>query len=124
MEFPDDVRQFLLGFIDSVPELEALLLMRHECDTSWDDASLAARLYTDTNTSRSVLEALSRRGLVIAEEARFRYGPPDDLRHSIDQLASTYTRLLIPITQLLHAKPRPAVQHFADAFRLRDRDKP
>jgi hypothetical protein len=123
VELPDTVRQFLLRFIDSVPQLEALLLMRGEADTSWDPRTLASRLYVDAETARQVLDMLNRRGLLALENDRFRYGPPDDeLRRSIDELAAVYSRMLIPITHLLHSKPRPAVQQFADAFRLREKD--
>jgi hypothetical protein len=37
----------------------------------------------------------------------------------IDHVAEVYDRYLIPVTHLIHAKPRTRVHAFADAFRLR-----
>lgn len=123
MELSDDIRQFLLRNIDSVAELEALLLMRRETQTLWDARRLAARLYIDPKAANGVLDTLHRRGLLAIDGDEFSYMPVrDELRASVDALAEVYTRLLIPITHLLHSKPRPAVQQFADAFRLRDKE--
>jgi hypothetical protein len=32
---PDDLREFILGYIDSIAQLEALLLLRRNPSTSW-----------------------------------------------------------------------------------------
>jgi hypothetical protein len=42
-ELPGPVKQFLLDHIDSIPELEALLLARSEPGTHWQAATLADR---------------------------------------------------------------------------------
>jgi hypothetical protein len=36
-----------------------------------------------------------------------------------DLLADVYARYLVPVTNLIHAKPKSRVQEFADAFKLR-----
>jgi hypothetical protein len=43
---PDDVRDFILRHIDSVAQLEALLLLRANPDEDWDAPKTAKRLYT------------------------------------------------------------------------------
>lgn len=123
---PSIVEQFLLRNIDSVAEMEALLLLRREADVSWDKESLAKRVYIAPEAADIILQSLLRRGFVIkTEEAgvpTYRYGPrSDDLASAVDSLADCYSKYLIPITNLLHSKPGSAVQHFADAFRFRDR---
>ena len=35
------------------------------------------------------------------------------------RVAELYARYLIPVTQLIHAKPLTRVQEFADAFKLK-----
>ena len=37
----------------------------------------------------------------------------------VDQVANLYRQYLIPLTTLIHAKPRPRVHEFADAFQWR-----
>jgi hypothetical protein len=38
---PDDVREFILGHIDSIAQLEALLLLRRNPSTTWNAHSVA-----------------------------------------------------------------------------------
>ena len=44
---PDDVKQFIIEKIDSVAELEGLLLMSRNPETDWSVEALAQRLYTN-----------------------------------------------------------------------------
>ena len=51
----------------------------------------------------------------------FRYDPATDtLRAEVDALSTAYPQFLIPITRIIHAKPRAALREFADACRLRE----
>lgn len=128
MELTKDIQQFLLRNIDSVAELEGLLLIRRENDTPWTADRLARRLYISDQAAESVLQALYRRGFLTRAanaqpQAAYNYSPhSDELRQTVDTLADLYSKYLIPITNLLHSKPSSAVQQFADAFRLREKD--
>lgn len=114
------VRDFILQYIDSVAELEGLLLLRAETSHTWTTAKLAGRLYVDEHAAESTLTALHRAGLVSLADGGFRYRPASDaMRLAIDELATSYPRFLIPITNLIHSKPR-SLRDFADAFRLRE----
>jgi hypothetical protein len=120
-EPPAELTEFLQRTVDSVAELEALLLAHGNPDTDWDAPSLAARLYVPERAAAEVLAALHRRGLLHQAEDRFTYRPASDaLRQSVDQLAVWYPRALVAITRLIHSKPGAAVRGFADAFRLRE----
>lgn len=121
MELPDSVRRFLLGHIDSVAELEGLLLMRRERLVPWTAAALAQRLYVGEEVAALVLDVLHRRELLAREPDGYRYEPAsDELGTGVDAVAAMYSRSVIPITNLIHGKARPSIQQFADAFRLRD----
>lgn len=123
-KLPELVHQFILRYIDSVAELEGLLLVRAEPAAPWDASRLAGRLYIEECAAKNVLLALHRRGLLSNDSDRFRYQPaPDSLRESVDALAVSYPRFLIPITNLIHAKPQIALREFADAFRLREENQ-
>lgn len=117
---PDEVRQFVSNYVDSVAELEGLFLMCADA-ASWDAMSLAKRLYIEPRAAAAVLTTLHRRGLLAAEGERFRYAPSSHaLRTLVARVATLYPRFLIPIARLIHAKPPAAVKGFADAFKLRD----
>jgi hypothetical protein len=120
---PDAVRDFVLRTLDSVAELEALLLARAHRDQSWTVPELAQRLYITEAAAAGVLHALQRRGLLVAERGGWRFAPISEVMMAdVEALAAAYPRHLIPITHVIHAKPRAALRDFADAFRLREED--
>jgi len=58
---PLEVREFLLECVDTVAQLEALLLLRESPQREWDIPSLARRLYIGEAEARSILSSLSLR---------------------------------------------------------------
>jgi len=116
---PADVREFILENIDSVAQLEALLLLRDNSERAWDIASLAQRLYIGGAEAQDILNGLVVYGLAINEDARFRYAARDESRQAlIDGVALAYKRYLVPVTRLIHDKSQN-IRKFADAFRFR-----
>jgi hypothetical protein len=118
---PADLRDFIVRSIDSVGQLEALLLLRADPDKTWDVAQLARRLYVNEAEAAAILAHLVEQGFVIAAGGSTRYDPGNKHNLIIDRLAEAYARQLIPITNLIHAKPR-GIRAFADAFKIK-RDK-
>jgi hypothetical protein len=120
---PDAVQAFLLKYIDSVAQLEALLLLRTNATLDWTAEALAKRLYISAQDTAVLLERLRADGFVVALQSpprSYRYQPAShELSHMVDRLADLYAKYLVPVTNLIHTKPRTRVQEFADAFRLR-----
>jgi hypothetical protein len=123
---PDDVKRFVLDKIDSVAQLEAVLLLRGDQKKEWSVAALAARLYISEAQTTELLLGLRTQGLVGAgaqEATAYRYQPETaELAEMVDRLAEIYARQLVAITHLIHSKQKPRIQAFADAFRLRKDD--
>lgn len=117
---PQNVAQFIGSSIDSVAEMEALLLLREESGKPWNGENAAVRLYISTAEAARCLKALASRQLVEETPAGFLYAPAsDELRHNVEELAETYRTRLIAITKLIHSKKSSNVQLFADVFRFR-----
>jgi hypothetical protein len=115
---PHHMRRFIIRHIDSVGELEALLLLHSE-PRDWKADQVAARLYTSEAETIEFLKRLRSAGLLDCHDGVYRYDcRTGELRRMVDELAGLYGRLLIPITNLIHAKPR-RIRQFADAFRFR-----
>ena len=118
---PLALRAFLLEHIDSVAQLEALLLLRREAKPL-PVASIAGALYVPEAVAAEELAALRERGLLMAEEGRepaYRYAPATpETAAMVDLLAATYARALIPVTNIVHGNPL-RLRRFADAFRFR-----
>lgn len=121
-EIPAHVLRFLEENIDSVPQLETLLMMCEERGRSWLISEVAARNYTTEQRAADTLNTLQRRGLVSSEESppRFRFNPAnDEVRALIADLARCYQRNLLAVTALIHSKPSASVKEFARAFDLK-----
>jgi hypothetical protein len=120
---PNDVKQFILERIDSIAQLEALLLLRGSPNEEWGAQKVAKRLYISEQEATSLLARLGAEGLIAFSNDKpplCRYQPDsDDLAQVVDRLAETYTKHLVPVTNLVHSKPRTRVREFADAFNLR-----
>jgi hypothetical protein len=115
---PDDIRDFILRHIDSVAQLEALLLLRANSDESWDVARTAARLYTGEEEIKKVLTQLCADGLLSCRDDIYRYECSPEMQIAVDHLADVYRRQLIPVTNVIHTKPR-RIREFANAFKFR-----
>jgi hypothetical protein len=120
---PGEVIAFLLAHIDSIAQLEALLLLRANPVLEWRAESLAKRLYISNQETEALLERLCADGFLVLSDQElcgYQYHPRSrDLAQTVDQVAEIYARYLIPVTNLIHTKPRTRVQEFADAFQLR-----
>lgn len=119
-DIPESVKQLIAERIDSVPELETILLLREYREQQWTAAEAGQRLYVSTAVASHILSELTTRGFLSCGEATYRYAPATpELEATIDQLAEAYSHRLVEVTHMIHAKPSPSVRQFADAFRLR-----
>jgi hypothetical protein len=113
----------ILDGIDSVPELEAILLLRDHRPRRWSEKEVGERLYVSTAVAGHLLNVLAERGFLSCVVGEYGFAPATpDLAETIDELAVTYEHHLIEVTLFIHSKPGPSIRQFANAFRLR-RDK-
>ena len=121
-EIPAHVLRFVLENINTVPELETLLMMSGAQDRRWAISDVASHNYITEQRAEETLGALRRRGLVSADESlvRFRFSPAtDDIRNVVADLALCYRANLSRIATLIHSKPSASVTEFARAFDLK-----
>jgi predicted ArsR family transcriptional regulator len=123
----EEVYRFILNQIDSVPQMEALLLLWENRSKQWAENEIAARLYVSVDAVRNIMQELLRRRLVAASTEspkRFWYETrPGDGDSLIEAVAATYRRDLVRVSTFIHTKASSAVRDFADAFKFKkDRD--
>lgn len=115
---PDNVLRFIADRINSVPHLEALLLLWQNQDRGWTRDEIATRVYVGNETADRLLQDLVRDGMVKADPYRY----ATDWQEGIElmpQLAATYSRQLVRVAQLIHSKASLGVREFARAFQLK-----
>jgi hypothetical protein len=119
---PAHVLRFLEGNIDTVAQLETLLMMSEGPDRNWLIADVASRNYVSEQRASDTLTALRRRGLVSCVESPpcFRFDPAsDEVRAVVADLARCYQKNLSRVTEIIHAKPSASITEFARAFDLK-----
>ena len=117
-----EVDEFILEHIDTVPHLEALLLLRNSRPKEWTVEEMASALYVSSGTARTILQSLTRRGLLVAGREtpeRFRYESLSSKRDRlVEAVDARYRKDLIRISRMIRSKASPGVREFAQAFRF------
>lgn len=116
---PPDVREFIVRHIDTVSELEALLMLRENRGEAWETGRIAARVYISERDIAQLLERFAAEGFLERDGESYRYNVQDAATdRTIGDLARSYASHLIPVTNMIHSKPR-SIRSFSDAFKLR-----
>jgi len=117
-----EVDEFILGQIDSVPHLEALLLVWNSRPTTWSVEELAQRLYVKREIAGRLLDDLARARLIGAVPGKpetYAYPPPSDERDRLIGLVdAAYRHEIVRVSTMIHSKASSAVRDFARAFRF------
>src|SRR5579872_266084 len=116
------VDQFLRDQIDTVPHLEALLLLWNSRPKLWSIEDMARGLFLTSEAAREILRDLARRGLIVTvpgEVETYCYEPEEKRDQLVSSVDSTYRRELIRVSRLIHSKPSAAIREFARAFRFK-----
>ena len=123
-----DVRQFIDQNIESLAQLEALILLWRDPQRGWDAKEIGKALYIPPDSAAALLADFRRRGFIKVE-------PQENIRYSyqvveqrVDQIisdvATAYQDRRVAVISLIYSKPLNKVQTFADAFRLRKESPP
>ncbi len=116
------VDQFILDQIDTIPHLEALLLVWRKLPKTWAVDEMAKELYVPEELASRVLKDLVQRDLL--EETPSLSGQYQYKSRSLEHdklvalVDATYRRELIRVSGLVHSKASSAVRDFARAFRF------
>ena len=124
-QLPTELRQFIAQHIESLAQLEALLLMRRDPQRQWSPAELSRSLYISDEMCRGMAAELERRGFVArrADADTYHYACADaKIDLLLGQLATYYQERRVAVITEIYSNPVTKVQTFADAFRLRKQD--
>ena len=119
--------EFILENIDSVPHLEALVLLWNSRPVAWTCEELASRLYIAEENVSNLLADLVRVQLIAKSAgppAKYSYFARSEDQNEMMRLVDiAYRRDLVRISTMIHSKTSPSVREFARAFRFKkDRD--
>jgi hypothetical protein len=113
---------YILENIDSVPHLEALMLLWNSRPAEWAEEDLAARLYIPVDRVQGLLRDLMRLHLI--REAQTKPATYSYLSRSVEQdemmsrVDAAYRQDLVRISTMIHSRSS-SVREFARAFRFK-----
>lgn len=122
-----DVYEYILEKLDSVPHLEAVILLWNSRPVGWTAEELASRLYVPTERTSEIVQDLIRQQFVQQSPGpppRFSYLPRSEEQNEwMFRVDTAYRREIVRISTMLHTKASASVREFARAFRFKkDRD--
>lgn len=118
----EDVDQFICDHIDTVPHLEALLLLWNSRPQAWSPDETAKALFVTPGAANAILQDLVRRGLIVRHIScpeTYRYEPQLSRDQLVSEVDATYRRELVRLSRMIHSKPSASIREFARAFRLK-----
>ncbi|MEO5728861.1 MAG: hypothetical protein ABI134_11560 [Byssovorax sp.] len=137
----ESLRLFITTHINSIEELEVLVLLRATEEREWSAAQISRELGASVPWIQERLADLASRGFLSIQEAGseplYRYAPSTrESRAQVEDLALTYKQRRLSVINLVYSKPdsprpdspRPAsvkpasdVLSFSNAFRITKR---
>jgi hypothetical protein len=122
-DIPHEVKTFLREHINSLVQLEVLLLLHGNPTGAWDVDKVNRELQLGTELIRKQLADLHGHGLLdLAEGAdeAYRYNPvTSELDQAVNALAKCYKERRVSVTSFIYSSPLDSIRNFADAFRIR-----
>jgi hypothetical protein len=115
---PESVRKLIAEHIDSIEQLEVLLLLREHRGRTWTVAELSEHIRSSLTSVRGRLDGLVRRGLVEERSPNYQYAAAGELDAAVAELGRTYLERRFTVIDLIFSKPNDKLRAFADAFRV------
>lgn len=116
-----DLLRFIDRYIDTVPHLEALLLMWQSAPAGWNHEQLAARIYVKPAVARGIIDDFARHGMVRPVKSGHTFDLQWDSEQLLPRLAEAYSKQLSRVATHIHARGPRSVRDFARAFQLKDK---
>lgn len=120
-EFTPEFRTFINKNINSIEQIEVLLILLANPERIWTIDEISTSLRSSRNSIRSRLESLTARKLAAAAGGGYRYAASGRLHTMVETLAEEYGERRFSVIELVFSKGDP-LQSFADAFRLKEDD--
>lgn len=120
-----EAEEFIERAVDTIHQLEILVLLRRSPDRFWRLEEIAAALRMTSTTVASSVSGLHANGVLAADDANpvaYRYEPRTIAVHAgVESLVVAYETDPLPVVKAVLNKPPHALRTFSDAFLFRRR---
>jgi predicted transcriptional regulator len=115
--------RFILAEIDSVPHLEALLLLFNSRPKTWSVDEMGQSLYVRNEIASRILDSLVQRNLIATSPqapGNYFYNPDDEYKNQLlEDVDAVYRKEVVRISSMIHSKAPAGLRDFARAFRIK-----
>ena len=118
------VHDLIVDRIESVAQLEVLLLMMRDPAKVWNAQTLAAELRVTETWTASQLQQLVQHNLATRVPQGYRYGADLVTHATVQELDKAYHSHPVAVVTLIYSKPNRTLKSFSDAFKLRKDEGP
>jgi hypothetical protein len=121
MPVSEILRHFIATHIDSVDQLEILLLLKRNFGRSWSSREVGGTLFTSSDTAATHLAGLAVKGLLTVgqngDETTYRYDCRDaKLDLAVSDLERLYPKHPVTIISSIFAKPSDKIRPFESCW--------
>lgn len=118
---PVDVKELLTNHIDSVGQLEVLLIFFNHPEKEWSPVSISQELRTNVTSAANQMAKLASTGFIKNVSGDlYVYDPVTEaLRHKVEQLQHSYKEMSVAVISFIYEKPSDKLKGFADAFKIK-----
>lgn len=114
------IEQFIRTHIQSVEQLEVLLLLHAERNREWTAHAVFQRIQSNEKSIKQRLESFAEQGLAIANGEHYRYASSkSEVDQTVAELAAAYRTRRVAVIETIFTPGPSAAESFADAFKLR-----
>ena len=122
MQLSEVVQQFIVRYINSVDQLEMLLLLRESAGKDWTADEVARTLFTQIENAEQRLSQLTAQGFLAEKGQKYRYAPrTPELEREVSELAREYPKYRVSIINLIFSKPIDRIRTFEFRESLRSK---
>lgn len=118
-----EATEVLTDRIDSVAQLDMLLLLSREGQGAMTAPQIAAELGFSADWVTGELGLLAGRRLVVPVGGAYTGPERPELRAVVAELAAAYSTHPVAMVAAIYSKPDRRLKNFADAFRIRGPEK-
>jgi hypothetical protein len=121
--FSEELERFLAEEIQSLEQLEILLLLSADVHKWWTARGVYDVVKSSPNSVEDRLKEFSKRGMLKTEsgiETRYQFALSDpSFLGIINELREAYKARSVKVVQAIYSKPPDPMSEFAKAFRIR-----
>jgi hypothetical protein len=121
--FSEDLEEFVRGEIQSLEQLEILLLLSGNPHKWWTAKSVYDVVKSSTGSVEDRLKDFASRGILKSEtgnELRYQFSPAEEkFWRILSELREAYKERPVKVVQAIYSQPPDPAKEFARAFRIR-----